>query len=321
MNGAWSRRAVISGVTSLLFFRRVNAQEAELPDCDLSVTEGDTSYLVSARNFGDATTHSYNEWLSIKATESSLSLDGNELYHLPPALTVRSLGSGGRDEGLELVADHPFGQTDPDNEDSFTGSEFYAGRDHLSVAKLDGEDLSGFEEQGRSILFVLDDAFTSRLSNAGRFELVKILDGREIARAVYNPSGLEAKIRRMGELRQQHETTIAAAGGECERTSPCLLTTASVEMLGRRDSCFELEMMRRLRSAYPQDRAIVEDYVRTSRQLLQEEDGIALRTALLVFWLFVVLPTALLVLLGANAGARYHYLFGFGLLKRLFGKS
>jgi len=101
-------------------------------------------------------------------------------------------------------------------------------------------------------------------------------------------------------------------------TSDCTMTHAAVHLLGRSDTCFELQQMRALRAAFPQDAAIVAAYRAQSRRLLAFP-GTRFRDAMtLAFYVAGVWPAALATRLGALHLAKHWYLFTFSLLCRAF---
>lgn len=127
----------------------------------------------------------------------------------------------------------------------------------------------------------------------------------------------------LGEEQASHlEKEVSSAGG-CEvlsgpvPTGGCIMTTAAVDMLGRKDDCFELTQMRRLRSQYPEERDTLQDYLNTGERLLRHAPDVRFKVLLFVFYLLVVWPTAVSAYLGKMGLAKSIYLSGFFVFKRV----
>ncbi|WP_424974470.1 hypothetical protein [Dinoroseobacter sp. S124A] len=112
-----------------------------------------------------------------------------------------------------------------------------------------------------------------------------------------------------------HAVFAATAGG-CKPA--CVMTSAAVDLLGRPDDCFELSQMRALRARFPERSDVVEAYIHASNDLLARGQGVALRSAILIFYALIVWPTALLMAARLYRGAGLYYLAGFTCLCRLF---
>lgn len=133
--------------------------------------------------------------------------------------------------------------------------------------------------------------------------------------AVFDTRHLSPTIPIARQKANAHAVRAATAGG-CKPA--CVMTSAAVDLLGRRDDCFELTQMRTLRARFPDRADVVAAYIHASNDLLARGQSFALRSAILLFYALIVWPTALLVAAGLYRGAGLYYLAGFKLLCRAF---
>lgn len=181
----------------------------------------------------------------------------------------------------------------------------------------------------RSARWQLDQARQDLLKRSNTLIVVFRMQDGAFSMARYN---IERTFKDLPILRRmyfRHKAAVEENGGDCHPGTAkvevgssdfrgiggCVLTTASVDMLGRADDCFELRMMRRLRETYRQEQALIDDYVAVSNLALAQAPQIVLGPLLLMFWALFVLPTACCVRLGMTRAARRLYLAGFGLFK------
>lgn len=165
----------------------------------------------------------------------------------------------------------------------------------------------------------IPDWFIDRIFNARKMRVDIITNhGEDFGGMEFDITYLRSHIGQLWTDTRERLQAAKVAGGcrDADADSlQCVMTTATVDMLGRPDDGFELTAMRRLRAHFGHQTDVLADYVTTSRALLARPRTVGFRLALLAFYATTILPTTALVRIGALGAARATYLTGFAALK------
>lgn len=193
----------------------------------------------------------------------------------------------------------------------YIGDGFFLGRIGRTIISLDGKSTATYNNTASFKSKLAVSAALWRKINAARTISIRTeVDGEAIAIMSIPTDGLKDATAAVKRVYNDHKSTILAAGN-CSSGGGCIMTSASVEMLGRDDACFELEQMRRLRSAFGHEADVLKDYLTTGAQLLNTSRDWRFKLALVAFYAAVVWPTAIATRLGFFHTARRMYLGGF----------
>jgi len=289
----------------------------QAPPCRITRENGDWTIVSNANYFKKDQRTSGNWEVVARAENSTFVFQDYEIKPLSERgikgrMTLRS-GASGKVQAKIAFPKGWFIQQSQLPDDSFL-----IGREASAQLLIDGSSVGtignvrDFEHNANVPDWLLDHIKSGQVMT-----VVMRLGEQELSRMELGIAGFDQAWAEAPDLHQKHRASVQNAQ-DCQRAAgaPCVMTTASVEMLGRDDACFELTQMRRLRARFAHQTDVLAEYIATSQAILAGTRGTGFKLRLLAFYALVVWPTALLTRLGAMKPARALYLAGFALLRR-----